>query len=135
MTDRTSQPLAGVRLDIWLDVACLSKTRSEAQRTCKMGRVTVNGVVAKAHRELRVGDTLVISRPLGRKQVIVVRGLADRHLAKVDARALYEDQTPPPTPEEVEMRRAERVFKAVTTPAGRPDKRQRRAIRDTKRTW
>ncbi|WP_369015578.1 S4 domain-containing protein, partial [Escherichia coli] len=52
-----------VRLDVWLDVACLFKTRSEAQRECKVGRVTVNGVVAKPHRELRVGDELVISRP------------------------------------------------------------------------
>lgn len=135
MTDRSPSPPPRVRLDIWLDVACLSKTRSEAQRACKMGRVTVNGAVAKAHRELRVGDTIVIARPLGRRQTLVVRGLADRHLAKADARALYDDVTPPPTPEELEIRRAERVFRAVSTPAGRPDKRQRRAIRDTKRTW
>jgi ribosome-associated heat shock protein Hsp15 len=135
MTDRSPSPPPRVRLDIWLDVACLSKTRSEAQRACKMGRVTVNGAVAKAHRELRVGDTIVIARPLGRKQTLVVRGLADRHLARADARALYDDVTPPPTPEELEIRRAERVFRAVSMPAGRPDKRQRRAIRDTKRTW
>ena len=32
-----------VRLDIWLDVACLFKTRSEAQKACKLGKVTVNG--------------------------------------------------------------------------------------------
>jgi ribosome-associated heat shock protein Hsp15 len=135
MTDRSPSPPPRVRLDIWLDVACLSKTRSEAQRACKMGRVTVNGAVAKAHRELRVGDTIVIARPLGRRQTLVVRGLADRHLARADARALYDDVTPPPTPEELEIRRAERVFRAVSMPAGRPDKRQRRAIRDTKRTW
>ena len=135
MTDRSAPPAPGVRLDIWLDVACLFKTRSEAQRACKMGRITVNGAVAKAHRELRAGDTLVIGRPLGRKQTIVVRGLADRHLAKADARALSDDQTPPPTQEEVEIRRAERLFRAISVPEGKPDKRQRRAIRDTKRTW
>jgi len=132
--DRPPSP-AGVRLDIWLDVACLSKTRSEAQRACKMGRVSVNGTVAKAHRDLRIGDTLVIGRPLGRKQTVVVKGLADHHMAKAEARALYEDLTPAPTPEEVELRRAERVFRAVSLPASRPDKRQRRAIRDTKRDW
>ncbi len=127
--------LSGLRLDVWLDIACLMKTRSEAQRACKMGRVSVNGVVAKAHREVRPGDTLLLARPLGRKQTIVVRGLADRHLAKAEARALYDDVTPAPTAEEIEIRRAERVFRAVTLPPGRPDKRQRRAIRDTKRTW
>ena len=55
-----------VRLDVWLDVACLFKTRSEAQRACKVGRVSVNGAVAKPHRELRPGDEIVISRPAGR---------------------------------------------------------------------
>lgn len=128
-------PLSALRLDIWLDIACLMKTRSEAQRACKMGRVSVNGVVAKAHREVRPGDTLILARPLGRKQTIVVRGLADRHLAKAEAREMYDDVTPAPTAEEVEIRRAERVFRAVTLTPARPDKRQRRAIRDTKRTW
>ena len=33
-----------------------------------------------------------IERPLGRTQIVVVRGLADRHIAKADARALYDDR-------------------------------------------
>lgn len=122
-----------VRLDIWLDVACLFRTRSEAQRECKIGRVMVNGVVAKAHRELRVGDELVISRPAGRKQRVVVRGLADRHIAKAEARALYEDRTPPPTAEEVELRRLERLFRATNRPAERLDRRKQRNV--AKRKW
>jgi ribosome-associated heat shock protein Hsp15 len=75
-----------VRLDVWLDVACLFRTRSEAQRECKVGRVQVNGAVAKPHRDVRIGDEIVISRPAGRKQTIVVRGLADKHIAKSAAR-------------------------------------------------
>lgn len=130
----SSAPVS-VRLDVWLDLACVFRTRSEAQAACKMGRVMVNGAVAKPHRDLRPGDTLVISRPFGRRQQLTVLGLADRHLPKAEARRLYEDTTPPPTPEEVEIRRAERVFRAVTAPAARPDKRQRREIRDRKRSW
>ena len=122
-----------VRLDLWLDVACLFKTRSEAQRECKVGRVTVNGVVAKPHRELRVGDELVISRPGGRRQRIVVRGLADKHIAKAAARALYEDHTPPPAPEEIEMRRLEKLFRATPRSDQRPDRRTRRTV--AKRKW
>ena len=38
------------RLDIWLDVACLCKTRSEAQKACKGGKVEVNGQPAKARK-------------------------------------------------------------------------------------
>jgi ribosome-associated heat shock protein Hsp15 len=122
----------GVRLDIWLDVACLYRTRSEAQQACKGGKVDVNGQPAKQNRLLRAGDELLISRPFGRKQRVVVKGLADRHVAKADARLLYEDLTPPPTPEEVEMRRMERIYRAQMTPPRAPDKRQRRAIRRLK---
>jgi ribosome-associated heat shock protein Hsp15 len=118
-----------VRLDIWLDVACLFKTRSEAQRACKGGKVVVNGGAAKPHRDLRVGDQLVITRPLGRRQTVVVRGLADTHLPKAEARRLYDDRTPPPSAEEVEMRRLERLYKGTTAPRSRPDRRHRQDLR------
>jgi ribosome-associated heat shock protein Hsp15 len=123
---------AGVRLDVWLDVACLFKTRSEAQKACKGGKLDVNGQPAKPHRMLRVGDEIEISRPFGRKQRIVVRRLAERHVPRTEARELYEDLTPAPTAEEVEMRRVERMYRAAMTPPRAPDKRQRRALRRLK---
>src|SRR5881394_4088643 len=119
----------GVRLDIWLDVACVYRTRSEAQKACRGGKVEANGQPAKPNRLLRIGDELEISRPFGRKQRLKVLALADRHIVKADARKLYEDLTPPPTPEEIEMRRQERIFHAAMTPPHSPDKRQRRALR------
>jgi ribosome-associated heat shock protein Hsp15 len=122
----------GVRLDVWLDVACLFKTRSAAQKACSTGKVDVNGQAAKPHRLLRVGDTLDISRPYGRKQQVIVRELTDRHRPKADARRLYDDRTPAPTPEEIEMRRMERLYRAAMTPPKAPDKRQRRALRRLK---
>src|SRR3954464_5763203 len=94
-----------VRLDIWLDVACLYRTRSEAQRACLGGKVEVNGQRSKPHRQLRVGDRLELSRPYGRKQTVVVAGLADRHLPKSEAKTLYSDTTPPMPEEEREIRR------------------------------
>jgi len=123
-----------LRVDVWLDVACLFRTRSEAQKACKTGRVQVNRQTATPHRDVRPGDEIVISRPLGRKQILVVRGLAERHLPKAEARALYEDLTPKPTDEEIEMRRIERLTRALNrTPAVTPDKRERRRIRKLKR--
>ena len=118
-----------VRLDVWLDVACVFRTRSEAQKACKAGKVDVNGQSAKPNRHLRVGDEIEVSRPFGRKQRLVVRDLADRHVAKADAKNLYEDLTPPPTPEEIEARRQERIYRAAVTPPKAPDKRERRALR------
>ncbi|MFN8641896.1 MAG: RNA-binding S4 domain-containing protein [Candidatus Binatia bacterium] len=121
-----------LRLDVWLDVACLFKTRSEAQKACRNGKVDVNGTTAKPHREVKPGDRLTIGRPYGRTQIVVVRALADTHVAKADARQLYDDQTPAPTPEELAMRRLERVFRATMAPKARPDKRERRLLRGLK---
>lgn len=125
-------PLEGARIDIWLDIACLFKTRSEAQKACKAGKVDVNGQTVKPNRLVRVGDELVISRPMGRKQRLVIRALAERHISKTEARSLYEDLTPPPTPEEIEARRLERMYRAAMTPPRSPDKRQRRELRKLK---
>lgn len=125
-------PADAERLDVWLDIACLFKTRSDAQKACKSGRIDVNGQPAKQNRHIRVGDEIQISRPLGRRQRVIVRGLADRHIAKAAARTLYEDLTPAPTPEEIEMRRLERMYRAATTPPRAPDKRERRALRRLK---
>jgi ribosome-associated heat shock protein Hsp15 len=123
---------AGVRLDIWLDVACLFRTRSEAQKACRGGKIDVNGQPAKPHRLLRAGDEIVIGRPFGRKQRIVVKSVAEKHVPKADARLLYDDLTPKPSAEEIEMRRMERIFRAQMTPPKAPDKRQRRALRHLK---
>jgi ribosome-associated heat shock protein Hsp15 len=124
-----------MRLDLWLDIACLFKTRSEAQKACKGGKVDVNGHAARPHRDVRIGDAIEISRPLGHRQQVVVRALAEQHVAKAAARELYEDVTPPPTPEEVEQRRMARLMRSMTrsASAGAPDKRQRRALRRLKR--
>lgn len=122
----------GVRLDVWLDVACLFRTRSEAQKACKSGKVAVNGQAAKPHRLVRPGDELLIGRPFGRQQRVVVRGVAERHVARPQARMLYDDLTPKPTAEEIEARRAERLFRAAITPPRAPDKRARRALRKLK---
>ena len=123
---------AGVRLDVWLDVACLFKTRSEAQKACQSGKISVNRQTARGNRRLRPGDRIEISRPFGYKQEIQVVALTDRHVSRSDARRLYEDLTPPPTPDEIEARRLERIYRAAMTPLRAPDKRQRRAIRKLK---
>lgn len=133
MTSRGAEA-PGVRLDVWLDVACLFKTRSEAQKACDGGKVDVNGRPGKPHRQVHVGDELRITRSLGRKQVVAVLTLADRHVPKDEARKLYEDRTPPPTPEELEQRELDRAFRRSfgSRPVRAPDKRERRALRRLK---
>ena len=118
-----------IRLDIWLDVACLFKTRSEAKRACEGGKVDVNGDHAKPNRLVREGDRVRISRGAGRFQDVIVRIILEQHVKKTEARALYDDVTPKPSAEEIEMRRQERAYRAAAAAAGTPDRRRRRQIR------
>jgi ribosome-associated heat shock protein Hsp15 len=120
-----------VRLDVWLDVACLFPTRSQAKAACEGGKVDVNGGRAKAHREIRIGDRIGVAGREGTRRELIVRGLASRSVPKAEARKLYEDVTPPPAPEVVEARRLDRLL-APRGDAGRPDKRERRERRRLK---
>lgn len=121
-----------IRLDVWLDVACLFKTRSEAQNSCALGRVALNGQGAKAHRLVQPGDQIVISRPFGHKQTVRVHAVTDRHVPRAEARTLYEDCTPPPSLEELAVRRVERLYRAASRSSGTPDRRERRELRRLK---
>jgi ribosome-associated heat shock protein Hsp15 len=129
MADDTS-----LRLDIWLDVACIYKTRSQAQTACKNGRVEVNGDHGKAHRAVRPGDEIKISLPGGRKRTIEVVGLESTNVSKARARELYIDHTPPPTPEEIELRKMQRLSMPTlrSRGMGAPKKQERRQLRRLK---
>jgi ribosome-associated heat shock protein Hsp15 len=127
MSGETPQraPLGSVRLDVWLDVACLLPTRSRAKAACEGGKVSVNGARAKAHREIRPGDRVAITMGQGSQRELLVRGLAERSIPKAEARKLYEDVTPPVPAEIAEARRLDRLL-APREAAGKPDKRERR---------
>jgi ribosome-associated heat shock protein Hsp15 len=122
---RGRPPLESVRLDVWLDVACLFPTRSQAKAACEAGKVDVNGARAKPHREIRPGDRLRMTTRRGDPREVVVRGLAERSIAKAEARKLYEDVTPPVPPEIAEARRLDRLL-SPREDSGKPDKRERR---------
>jgi len=129
MTDDDS-----IRLDVWLDVACLFKTRSQAQRACQLGRVSVNGDRAKPHRLVHPGDEITISRRGGSRRIIEIAEIASKSLPRARARELYVDHTPPPSPEELELRRLQRLAAPPrrTPGSGPPKKKERRQIRRLK---
>ena len=112
---------ADLRLDRWLWMARLYKSRSLAHQACGGGKVDVNGQAAKASRLLRVGDRVEVTVGEWRR-VLVVLALGLRRGPAAEARTLYEDRSPPPPP------RPERVPPAVLRPRGlgRPTKRARR---------
>lgn len=114
-----------VRLDKWLQVARVFKTRSQATRACSQGRVRVGDIVAKPHRKVSVGDRIQV-RLKGRIRILKVKELQNRPVPKAQARTLYEDlSVEPPRPAVdpfLEMPPLERAVK------GRPTKRDRRRI-------
>lgn len=120
-----AQPLLSIRLDVWLDVACVFATRSQAKAACEGGKVDLNGERAKPHREVRPGDRIAIAGREGTRRLLVVRGLAEHSIPKAQARKLYEDVTPALPPEMAEARRLDRML-APRADAVRPDKRDRR---------
>jgi ribosome-associated heat shock protein Hsp15 len=130
----TASASPGVRLDVWLDVACVCKTRSDAKRACEGGKVEVNGESAKPHRLVHPGDRVRVTRPLGRRQLVVVKQLADQHIPKAEARLLYDDITPPPSPEEAALREFDRLLRrsAPQRQAGSPGRDERRRLRRAK---
>ncbi len=122
---------ATVRLDVWLDVACVVPTRSQAKAACDGGKVDVNGARAKPHREIGAGDRIAITTPSGRRRELLVRGICNHSIPRAQARSLYEDVTPPESPEVIEARRLDRMIAPVAD-NGRPDRRERRARRERK---
>ncbi len=129
-----ASPLTEVRLDVWLDVVCLFPTRSQASAACAGGKVDMNGRAAAAHKFVRVGDRLAITFSHGRRSFLVM-GLVERHVAKAVARTLYEETTPPLSPELLEARRLERLLAPRRDEkGGKLSKRERRA-REKARGW
>ena len=74
-----------------------------------------------------------ISRGGGHVQDVIVRIVLDQHVRKSEARVLYDDVTPKPTPIEAEARRQQRVYRAAAVASGTPDRRRRREILRFKR--
>lgn len=116
-----------VRLDKWLQVARMYKTRSQATTACNQGKVTVDGQEAKAHRRVNVGDRIEVDKG-DWPRILEVKELRDKPVPKKMALELYEDHTPP----KPELDPMERLMRQAPVGrergAGRPTKKQRRDI-------
>ena len=80
-----------MRLDKYLKVSRLIKRRTVANEACDNERVTVNGRVARAYYDVKVGDVITIR--FGQKALSVeVLSVAD-NVGKADAAAMYRETT------------------------------------------
>jgi len=119
-----------VRVDKWLWVARLLKTRALAAEAVKSARVKVNGVTAKPSKEVGPGDRLELRTGPVRREV-VVRGVAPRRGPASEAALLYEE-----TPESIAARERHaderRLARQDGGEGGRPTKRDRRLLEKLK---
>ncbi len=114
------------RVDKWLWAVRLFRTRGLATSACRAGSVAVNGQPAKASREVRAGETVVVRQGLIHRTLAVLGVPRTRVGAKLVA-GYCDDRTPP---EEFEKARRLPVqqFLARAKGAGRPTKRDRRRL-------
>jgi ribosome-associated heat shock protein Hsp15 len=119
--------MTDVRMDKWLWAARFFKTRALAAKACELGRVTSNGQPAKSARPVRVGDLLQVKTEGGDFQVEVLQLSEIRGPAAV-AHTLYRETEASRALRQqlAEERKAMPSFE--TLPAGKPSKRNRRAL-------
>ena len=114
-------------MDKWLWAARFFRTRALASRACELGRIQANDLLAKASREVHVGDRLRIRNDSGE---FVVEVLALSHLRgpATVAQTLYSETGESRAMREklAEERKSMPWINQLTE--GRPSKRNRREI-------
>lgn len=109
-------------MDRWLWAVRAYKTRTASSDACAGGHVTVNGAAAKPATKVHVGDR-VAARVAQRDRILEVVRILDKRVGAPAAAEAYVDHSPPPPPTELAAPALVR-----DRGAGRPTKRDRRAI-------
>ncbi len=112
------------RIDIWLWHARFFKTRSLSTKTCRAGKVRINGQkFTKAKTSVVIGDVLTFPQA-NVIRIAKVLGFNIRRGPAPEAQLLYLDMTPPREETiKIEKSKVARRDKG----AGRPTKSERRA--------
>ncbi len=121
-----------VRIDKWLWAARFFKTRSAATDAVNGGRVHVNNARAKPSKDVRVGDTVVVTTGTVRRTVHVT-ALTDRRGSATVAATLYTE-----TAESLAARERAASERRLARPLGadlgaRPTKLDRRRLEALRR--
>lgn len=110
------------RVDTWLWAVRIYPSRSAATSACRLGRVRVNKVAAKAHTQVKAGDR-VEALAAKRERILEVVTIIDKRVGAPAAATCLVDHSPP-APVRLKVARMPRREPG----AGRPTKRERREI-------
>ncbi len=129
--DPASEPAQGaaaaVRIDKWLWAARCFKTRSQATAACDGGHCRVDGKTAKPSLKVRPGARVEVHTP-GGLRILEVVSLAERRGSATVAATLFVDHSPPRPVRSADDRVLDAVVARRERGAGRPTKRDRRAL-------
>jgi len=118
-----------IRLDKWLKISRLFKTRALATRACDDGKVKVNDQKSKPARMIKVGDKITIKRK-SKYRALDVLEIVHKSISNKDAKLLYHENIPEISEKSKELyellqdwdKEGKRKYK------GRPTKKERRNI-------
>ena len=116
-----------VRVDKWLWAARFYKTRNLAKQAIESGKVKCDGERVKPSRELTVGLVLTLKVGWDEKTVTVV-GLSEQRRGASEAQQLYVETPESIAKRELAATQRKMLSLSETASAGRPTKKQRRAI-------
>lgn len=122
---------SGVRLDKWLWAARFYKTRALAKQMIDGGKVFYNGQRSKSGKLVSIGDRIRVRQGYEEKEVLIV-ALADKRRDATFAQTLYQE-----TEASIKVREDNALARKqgiLLSPASetKPDKKQRRQIRQFK---
>jgi ribosome-associated heat shock protein Hsp15 len=131
MSERESESVGDVRVDIWLWAARFFKTRSLAKQAIEGGKIDVNDLGCKPAKALHVGDRLKVVRGDERMEVVVL-ALSDKRGPASVAQALYRETDASRLARETLKEQRRLSGAAFDHPLSRPDKHARRDLRRMK---
>jgi len=127
----TQSELTSTRLDKWLWAARFYKTRAIAKQMIDGGKVFYNGQRTKSGKAVALGDTIKVRQGFEEKEVQII-ALADRRRDATFAQTLYkETEQSIATREKNALARKQGILLSPASDT-KPDKKQRRQIREFK---
>ncbi len=127
---REQDQLGSQRLEKWLSIARLFKTRKLATQACENRHVKVNDVTSKASKAIKASDEVTI-RLRGKYRSFQILGIIKRNVSAQLARELYKETTSLDVdPEQQELIRLTLKSQKQQKPQykGRPTKKERRKL-------
>lgn len=119
---------SSVRIDKWLWAVRIFKTRSIASEACKKGKISINDIVVKPSREVKIGDVIHVKNP----PVIYhykVLALTEKRMGAKLVPDFMEDITPSENLEILEIQKHMK-WSNRERGTGRPTKKDRRDLDD-----